>query len=231
MTRLLVSVRSLEEAREAFSAGAHLIDLKEPTAGSLGRVPEGVAHSVAHDFGRRITLSMALGELADWNSAGHRPIPPGIAYAKLGLAGCAAIDDWPLRWRRVAGALPEGCHPVAVAYADWRHVEAPSPDLVLAEAVPLGCRGLLIDTCQKASVNVFDHWTAREVAQFLDRAAKLGLLTVLAGSLNLDVIEEALGCSPDFLAVRGAVCDGTRQSALVGGKVRQWVEKVEQNQR
>lgn len=33
MTRLLVSVRSAEEARDALAGGADLIDLKEPTQG------------------------------------------------------------------------------------------------------------------------------------------------------------------------------------------------------
>lgn len=226
MAQLLVSVRSLEEAREAFAAGAHLIDLKEPAAGSLGRVSDDVAQRVADDLGRHVTLSMALGELADWNKVDDGRVPPGIAYTKLGLAGCAAIDDWPARWRRVLHGLPEGCRPVAVAYADWRHVQAPSPEVVLSQAVPRACRALLIDTCDKASGNVFDHWPPHEVAQFLSRAGKLGLMTVLAGSLTVDLIRTALSCSPDYLAVRGAVCDGTRESALIAEKVRQWVERV-----
>ena len=226
MARLLVSVRSLAEAREAFAAGAHLIDLKEPGAGSLGRVSDDVAQSVANDLGRQATLSMALGELADWNKVEDGHVPPGIAYAKLGLAGCAAIVDWPARWRRVLRCLPEGCRPVAVAYADWRHVRAPSPDVVLSQAVPLACRALLIDTCGKASGNVFDHWPPREVAQFVNRAGKLGLTTVLAGSLTVDIIRAALDCSPDYIAVRGAVCEVTRQSPLVPEKIRQWVKRV-----
>ncbi len=36
MTRLLVSVRSAAEAEIALSAGADLIDVKEPSRGSLG---------------------------------------------------------------------------------------------------------------------------------------------------------------------------------------------------
>lgn len=225
MARLLVSVRSLDEAREAFVAGAHLIDLKEPTLGSLGRVSDQITQSIAHHLGHSVALSMALGELADWHETELVQIPPGIAYAKLGLAGCAARDDWPTHWQRALRTLPAGCRPVAVVYADWRHVQAPSPDMVLSQAVPLGCRAVLVDTCDKASGNVFDHWPPREVAHFLARAGQFGLTTVLAGSLTFDVIEPALGCLPDYLAVRGAVCGGTRQSALVGDKVRQWIER------
>ena len=54
MTRLLVSVRSAEEAADAVSAGADLIDVKEPSAGSLGAAtPEVVAAVMEAVAGRR----------------------------------------------------------------------------------------------------------------------------------------------------------------------------------
>jgi (5-formylfuran-3-yl)methyl phosphate synthase len=226
MTRLLVSVRSLDEAQDAFAAGAHLIDLKEPSGGSLGRVPDDVALAVSRRLGKRRTLSMALGELADLTEADERAVPEGIAYAKLGLAGCAARDDWPARWRRALHGLPTACGAVAVAYADWKRVSAPSPDCVLREAVSFGCRALLVDTCDKAAGNIFDHWPIRDVARFVDRVRGQHLLTVLAGSLTVETAPAALSCLPDYLAVRGAVCDGGRQSVLVRAKVRHWVEMV-----
>ena len=40
MTRLLVSVRNGQEAEAALAGGAHVIDVKEPARGSLGRADE-----------------------------------------------------------------------------------------------------------------------------------------------------------------------------------------------
>src|SRR5690554_1200212 len=44
--RLLVSVRSPEEAEAALVGGADLIDVKEPAAGSLGRAADAVIEAV-----------------------------------------------------------------------------------------------------------------------------------------------------------------------------------------
>ena len=74
MAGLLVSVRSLEEAKAAFESGAALIDVKEPAHGSLGHANSGVIEEiVAYVAGRR-PVSAAMGELqpdhcgTDWQS-------------------------------------------------------------------------------------------------------------------------------------------------------------------
>ena len=225
MTRLLVSVRSLHEARLAAEAGAHLIDLKEPRHGSLGRVGFEVARSISEALAHRRPLSMALGELADYHECEHRvghSIPPGIVFAKLGLAHCAGVPDWPARWRKANQALPLECQAVAVIYADWRQAAAPCPGSILDEAVANGCRALLIDTWNKAAGDLFAHFASTEIEELLRRARQDGLITVLAGSLSMANVAEPLKLSPDYLAVRGAVCDGPRDGELCASKVLQW---------
>ncbi|HWB08536.1 MAG TPA: (5-formylfuran-3-yl)methyl phosphate synthase [Pirellulales bacterium] len=228
MTRLLVSVRSLDEARLAAEAGVDLIDLKEPRHGSLGRVASDVARLVCERFSPARPLSMALGELADWSDADWETvprIPPGILFAKVGLAGCGRISGWAQIWQRAIDTFPPQCRAVGVVYADWRNADAPSPDAVI-EAAAAGCRALLIDTWRKDRGNVFAHCTSSAIRPLFRRAKELGLLTVLAGSLGSDEVEDALSLSPDYLAVRGAVCDGPRDGELNPHKLRQWRELV-----
>lgn len=226
MTRLLVSVRSLDEALDAFEAGADIIDLKEPAAGSLGRVPQAVAEEVAARLGSSVPLSMALGELRNVTNsiaaARGDELPEAIVFAKLGLAGYASDPQWPRHWADAVGRLPASCAPVAVVYADWQAAEAPPPADVLPWAAKLGCRALLIDTCNKNRGNVFDHLPTPQVTELLADAHSRQLLTVLAGSLTLDSAADALHCGPDYLAVRGAVCGGSRQARLMPDKVRVW---------
>ncbi|MEX0712176.1 MAG: (5-formylfuran-3-yl)methyl phosphate synthase, partial [Pirellulales bacterium] len=50
MTKLLVSVRSLAEARLALAAGVDLIDLKEPARGSLGALDPAVARQIVRSL-------------------------------------------------------------------------------------------------------------------------------------------------------------------------------------
>ncbi|HJT30819.1 MAG TPA: (5-formylfuran-3-yl)methyl phosphate synthase [Pirellulales bacterium] len=226
MTRLLVSVRSLDEALDAFEAGADIIDLKEPSAGSLGRVPQAVAEEVAARLAQSIQLSMAMGELQNARNsivpAHGDELPEAIAFAKLGLAGCASDGQWPRHWAAAVRRLPASCAPVAVVYADWQAAEAPPPADVLHWAAKFGCRALLIDTCNKKQGNVFDHLPMPQAAELLAEARSRQLLTVLAGSLTLESATDALNCGPDYLAVRGAVCGGSRQARLMPDKVRVW---------
>ena len=63
MTRLLVSVRSADEARTALAAGVDLIDVKEPARGSLGAASPGVVADVVGAVAGRVPVSAALGEL------------------------------------------------------------------------------------------------------------------------------------------------------------------------
>src|SRR5262245_41308145 len=98
--KLLVSVRSAEEALIALESGAAFIDVKEPALGSLGRAPRPVLLAVAARVqgggvpGREPVVSAALGELM-------RSEPPdafspvgGISLYKLGLSGCEETGDW-----------------------------------------------------------------------------------------------------------------------------------------
>ena len=72
-----------------------------------------------------------------------------MAYCKLGLAGSGPA--WRRAWRGLRGGLmaPGGPAWVAVAYCDWERAGAPAPADVLAEAVELGCAGVLADTWAK----------------------------------------------------------------------------------
>ena len=53
MTRLLVSVRNAAEAETALAGGATVIDVKEPSRGSLGRVDDATLAEVMRRGGRR----------------------------------------------------------------------------------------------------------------------------------------------------------------------------------
>lgn len=232
MTRLLVSVRSVVEAREALEAGVDLIDLKEPARGSLGPVDAQTIADVVAAIGGRAPLSAAAGELRDIDNAepgatcSLQHLPDGIAYAKLGLAGCAGWADWPRRWAQWIERLPETVAPVAVVYADWREAAAPAPEEILTHAAALGCRAVLIDTAGKSHGDLLHHFPRAELRRFAAEIRGAGLLSVLAGSLSWESLASVLDLQPDYVAVRGAVCCGDRTGALDARRVRQWVERL-----
>jgi (5-formylfuran-3-yl)methyl phosphate synthase len=223
--RLLVSVRSADEARVALASGVDLIDVKEPSAGSLGAASDHTLREVAGVVGDKAPLSAALGELRDFHPRDKAALA-GYRYAKLGLVGALAFPDWQQRWRAALAQLPPGVRGVAVAYADHRQAESPSPATIAKTGHALGCRALLIDTYAKNRGGLLEAISVAELRESLQIARSLGLMTVLAGSLSLERLEEVLGLQPDVVAVRGAVCRGDRSGALAVELVEQWRERL-----
>jgi uncharacterized protein (UPF0264 family) len=217
-TKLLVSVRSVPEALAALEGEADLIDVKEPSRGSLGRADdEKIAAVVAAVAGRR-PVSAACGELLE-----HAPGQPGscsLSYVKWGLAGCARDGTWPSMLDVAARRLLAHCQPVAVAYADWKRARSPSPANVCAFACERGWGAFLLDTWQKDGMTLLDHLELAKIDELVRRCHNAGVPVALAGSLDINQIKSLLPLGPDWFAVRGAVCAGRdRRGTVDAGRV------------
>lgn len=227
MTKLLVSVRSADEAELAAMAGADLVDVKEPSRGPLGAADAAVLAAVVERLGNdAVPISAALGELVDWNSDRGGLIPPGVSYAKFGLARCAIRESWQDLWRDALARLPLGVSGVAVAYADWQAALAPPALEVLDAATQSRCGVILVDTYNKAGPGLCELWSPRELAALVDRARDCGLSVALAGSVSLASLPQLVALEPDYVGVRGAACRGGRAGALDRALVRELVELV-----
>lgn len=225
MTKLLVSVRDVEEARTALEAGVDLIDLKEPNHGALGAVDLETVRAVvalrdaeAHRYGV-VPLSMALGELVEREDR-RLNLPQGLAFAKVGLKQATVVADWPAHLFALQTLLPPETGLVAVVYADGPEVSAPSPDAVLREASALKARAVLVDTALKDGRTLFDHWDADGVRRFVDEVRALGMTSVVGGGLTLATIPRVVDCGADYVAVRGAACVGGRTSMIDAGRIQ-----------
>jgi len=232
MTKLLVSVRSAEEAADAISAGADLIDVKEPSAGSLGAATPKVVAAVMKVVAGRRPTSIALGELnqgiAEWKSFAERLSPDRLPqFVKFGLAGCSTRPGMPRRWKAALATLPESVAPVAVLYADWSVAGSPTRNLVLRYAQRLHCRALLIDTYDKRGPGLLGLWSDAALARCVAAARNAGLLVVLGGQVTAEQFDRLLPHSPDFIAVRGAVCRGDRSGRLDPELVKRLCERLQ----
>lgn len=227
MTGLLVSVRSADEAQAALAGGASIIDVKEPAHGSLGAAHPGIWREVATAVAGKTQLSAALGELTDEDRPDPELLGPQYQFAKLGLAGCAKLVDWPARWAAALALLPPQTVGVAVVYADWCLAQSPEPAIVLEYAQAVGCRVLLVDTFDKSGGDLFSHLSCAELRQLVDCARAAGMRVVLAGSLTAESLPQALQLSPDLVAVRGAVCRGTRVGTVDANLVRNCVARMD----
>jgi uncharacterized protein (UPF0264 family) len=219
MAALLVSVRSVPEAEAALAGGAALIDIKEPSRGSLGRADEEVVRDIIRRVDGRRPVSAALGEFL-----GGMILPtPRLRYCKCGLAGCGLDSTWRsalAEWRKRLGEDNPPCGLVPVAYADWRRAHSPPPSAIVRFAAESRCAGVLLDTWKKDGTTLLAWLSIPEIDEVCRNCRSLGLTCALAGSLGLAEIEALRHVEPDWFAVRGAACrDGGRDNAIDARRV------------
>ena len=211
---LLVSVRSADEARAALEGGADLIDVKEPSRGALGPADPQVIHEVIAGVDGRVPVSAALGEWRDWIP---KPLPLGLRFVKWGLARLATTANASLMHVRRASPGPD---PVLVAYADHDRAGSPEPEWLAERAVALHFPAFLFDTAVKDGTTLLDWVAPAALARIRFRLAEAGIAVALAGSLDESAIRRLAALSPDWFAVRGAVCEGGRGGTLSADRVR-----------
>lgn len=226
-TGLLVSVRNAEEALIAAESNCvSIIDLKEPTAGSLGSVLLETASMVLDILPSDCLSSIALGEVIDWpcwsgaDIVLQQEVLSQFDFAKLGLSGLADDAHWIQRWKDALAQIPDGVNKVAVAYADSDRACSPAVEAVIESASEVGCSVLLIDTFSKQDGGLLDIFTLPQLTGIACTAWNKGLKVVLAGSLDFESIEAAKTVNPDFIAVRGAACSGDRTSKIEAEKIQ-----------
>jgi (5-formylfuran-3-yl)methyl phosphate synthase len=233
MTRLLVSVRSAAEAEAALRGGARLIDVKEPANGPLGQAKNPVIEEVLQTVAGRAPVSAAMGDRTNPGSSSHRALS-GLAYVKIGLAGLGR-EDWRAiilnRGRNLAHYYPDATL-VAAAYADWQAADAPPIDDVCERARVNAGGVFLIDTFSKsADKNLLDWLSLRKLALLCKLCRAAGVQVALAGCLGPEQIRKLLFIRPDWIAVRGAACEGGRSGTVSEAKVRELVALINSPQR
>ncbi len=215
---LLVSVRDAAEAAAALAGGAAIIDVKDPTAGSLGAATPAAVAGVAATVNGQVPWTVAAGELRDEIARPgmiHRWLAAigdmdavgtsgGPAAVKVGLAGLAGVP-WQQAFRDMIDGLPATTTPVAVAYADWKRVAAPHP-LEIIEQTQDSSGVLLIDTADKAGPDLLDACAEADLEAWVAAARHAGMAVAVAGRLRLEAIPRLDRLQPDVVALRSAVC-------------------------
>jgi len=221
--QLLVSVRSADEVGPALQGGADIIDAKEPERGSLGPVPPGTLAEIFDCTPETVPLSAALGDFTMAEEMAERfrelrlPTRRAPTYLKLGFAGAESLDVVSVLLKtaiRQAACWSSPPKIVAVAYADAERSESPPPELICRVAKEIGVTGVLIDTKVKDGRGLLDCLSEADLAEWVYRARRLGLLTGVAGSLDLEDLPAACLGLPDVVGFRGAACDGGRRGRV-----------------
>lgn len=209
MTRLLASVRNVQEARLALRGGTDLIDLKEPNAGALGAVPLARIKEIRSALGPDVLMSATIGDRpmqADLLSrAVIKTAETGVDYVKVGFSTGGDRLDCMQSIRRLSA---RGIRIVAVLFADQGF-----DPYSLDELHDAGVHGAMLDTAAKHT-SLRQQLDTAQLQLFVRRCRALNLLCGLAGSLRLADVDPLLRIAPDYLGFRGALCNGDRRGRL-----------------
>jgi (5-formylfuran-3-yl)methyl phosphate synthase len=203
--KLLISVRSVDEALLAARGGADFIDLKEPRAGALGALPLAtIRDCVAALRGFGLPISATVGDAPrDIVGAVQRVADCGVDIVKVGIERDKAA-------RETLTMLAHcGRRVVPVLIAD-RGLDA----ALVAHAASLGFSGLMLDTADKRAGSLLDCVPLPELQHFIGSARAASMMCGLAGALRLEDLPQLIALGPDFAGFRTAVCSGERTAAL-----------------
>jgi uncharacterized protein (UPF0264 family) len=220
VTRLLVSVRDVDEALAAAAAGADLVDLKDPAAGALGGLPPAEISAIVRalracrgDLPLSATIGdVPAGSLDDILGRVDEVARCGVDYVKVGIAG-----GHPEAAARLLPRLARcGAQVVPVLFAD-AGIDA---ELVGAALHEPAFPALMLDTADKRAGSLLRRVRGDSLAAFVGMVRRRGKLCGLAGSLRADDAAALRALAPDFAGFRGAVCEGERAGPLDPGRVR-----------
>lgn len=226
--KLLVSVRSADEADSALAGGADMIDVKEPARGPLGVAEPEVVGAVVDRVAGRVPVSAALGEWApNALTEAHWHLELKLNYVKWGLANYPHSPGWGEDLLDTRRSLPAGMEMVAVAYADWERAKSVPPAELVKFAKRYRFRAVLLDTWGKDGKTLLDFLKPAEVCEIVSSLKRVGIITAVGGSLKPEHLKQLKGVTPDYYAVRGsATAGGKRTGVIDASRVKKWKEAL-----
>ncbi|MCS7143834.1 MAG: (5-formylfuran-3-yl)methyl phosphate synthase [Archaeoglobaceae archaeon] len=225
---VLVSPKNVIEALEAIEGGADIIDVKNPSEGSLGaNFPWVISEiaKIAKEHGKEVSAT-----------TGDMPYKPGTAslaalgaavagadYVKVGLYGVKnefEAKEIILGVVKAVKGYDKSKKVVIAGYGDHYKINAISPLKLPEIAAECAADVVMVDTAIKDGSSIFDHMRFENLQDFVSMAKEKGLQCALAGNISWGHLETLKKLSPDIIGVRTIVCEKGRDSQIKRELVR-----------
>ena len=216
--RLLISPRTIEEAKIVIANQVDYIDCKNPEEGSLGANFPWIIKEMKNLIPRHSPqlLSATIGDFPNLpGSASLAALGAAVSGAdiiKVGLKGPNDENTAIKLMKRVVKAVNDyndNIKIVAAGYADRKRMKS-SPEFMCIPTIASesGSDIAMLDTYIKDNMGLFDFLTTDQLIQFKNKAEDLDLEVALAGNLRKKDISSINYISPDIIGVRSVVCEG-----------------------
>ena len=209
MSMMLASVSDVSEARLALACGVDWIDVKDPRSGALGALGTDYVRAIVELIDGRLPVSATIGDC--WDSPEVIPgrvarvAETGVDYVKVGI-NLRQVDA-----RLAAGVqrlIDFNCGLIAVCRAEQ------PPHLADIEALfTCGVAGIMLDTADKSGPPLTGLLDPAALKAFVSAGRERGLLTGLAGRLQLADIPTVMSAGADYMGFRSALCHSGQRTA------------------
>jgi len=224
LIKLLVSIKHVDELEDAIYGGADIIDIKDPSKGSLGLPDFEILKNIVTKIkdlntNNNIEISVAGGDIKSYDYSlkyiAYVVASLNINYFKIGLA-MLSRDLAEFISKEISKVLKlfNITKLVLVGYADYSRIESIEPLEIINIAKNVRANVVMIDTYIKDGKSTFNFLSKNYLQEFVKEAHRRGLLTALAGSLKKQHISNAIKLGFDIIGVRGAVCKGNRRGFI-----------------
>ena len=234
--KVLISIRSFEELLPAIEGGADIIDLKNPSEGSLGASFPWLIKKI-RNYGNNFTLSVAIGDMPNLPGtaalAASGAAMCGVDIVKVGLFGPTSFNEGVTLLKSVVKAtkdINQNILVVGAGYADFKLFHGIKAMDIPAVCKSAGADVAMLDTYIKDGRKLFDFIDSEQLREFVNKAHEFELLAALAGSIQPRDINTLHDLGADVTGFRGAVCSGSdrKNGILEVNRVRNIVE-ISQN--
>ena len=234
--KVLISIRSFEELLSAIEGGADIIDLKNPSEGSLGASFPWLIKKI-RNYNNDFTLSVAIGDMPNLPGtaalAASGAVTCGADIVKVGLFGPTSFNEGVTLLESIVKAtkdINQNTLVVGAGYADFKFFNGINSMDIPAICNSAGADVAMLDTYLKDGRRLFDFINSEQLRDFVNKAHEFKLLAALAGSISSEDINSLYRLGVDIIGFRGAVCSGSnrRNGVLEVNRVRKIVE-ISQN--
>ncbi len=231
LLKLLISPRDEEEALEAIAGGADIIDVKNPSEGSLGANFPWVIRRIREITPRELEVSAAIGDFP--NKPGTASLAAlgaavsGVDYVKVGLHGVKTYPNALYFSKQIVRSVKTYNPKIKVViagYADTHRINSLDPVLIPQVTSESGADVAMVDTATKDGVGLLDLWTLDKIKNFIQDAHNRNVIVALAGSIKKEDIPLLCNLGTDVVGIRGAACE--KSDRLKGKIVKERVQEL-----
>jgi uncharacterized protein (UPF0264 family) len=216
--RLLISPRTIEEAKIIVAKQIDYIDCKNPDEGSLGANFPWIIREMKKLIPPESPqlLSATIGDFPNLpGSASLAALGAAVSGAdiiKVGLKGPKDERTGTNLMKKVVKAVKDYNNEIKVVvagYADRIRMNS-SPEFMSIPLIALesGADIAMLDTFIKDTKGLFDFLSEDQLIHFKEKAKDYDLEIALAGNLRKKDIPLLIKISPDIIGVRSVVCEG-----------------------